>query len=282
MSNLGFHCHEIDLLEELTVGNGLRRGEIYNLPPDDIPRLTRLVERHRLAWSIHCPLVQLDWYPRPPTWSFLCDVDRDKRDLTMRMVTLTVKQAAEYGADYVVAHFPSPASDSAGESDDDLESIAWSSCERLAELSLREGVPIHLEGVGQSSLITADFMKRALEEYANLRCCFDTAHANLASQYNGFDMYDFETELLPHLGSLHLWNTRDRNDYLTFRHVAVHPSQSPEDGWVDIPRVLELLGPKADSLPIVFESEPGYPEALGHYDYRDGVKWVKELLTTSS
>ena len=179
-------------------------------------------------------------------------------------------------------HFPSPASDSAGESDEELESIAWGSCDRLAELSLKEGVPIHLEGVGQSSLITAGFLKAVLEEYANLRYCFDTAHANLAAQHNGFDMYDFQTELLQHLGSLHLWNTRDRNDYLTFRHVAVHPSQSPEDGWVDIPRVLGGLGLGADSLPIVFESEPSYPEALGDYDYRDGVKWVKELLAISS
>ena len=85
MGNLGFHCHDIGLLEELIVGNGFGRGEFYNLPAEELPRLVRLVQRHRLAWSIHSPLVRLDWYPRPPTWSFLCDADKDKRDLTMKM-----------------------------------------------------------------------------------------------------------------------------------------------------------------------------------------------------
>jgi len=33
--------------------------------------------------------------------------------------------------------------------------------------------------------------------------------------------------------------------------------------------------------PVVFESSHWYPEALGDFDYRDGVTWVKELVATS-
>jgi sugar phosphate isomerase/epimerase len=282
MDNLGFHCHDVDVLEEVIVGNGLGRGEFYNLPGGDLPELRRLIEHHGLKWSIHAPLVRLDWYPQPPTWSFLCDVDKDNRELTMRMVNLTLEQAEEMGAEYVVVHFPSPASDASDESEDRLQDIARRSCDRLAELSLKKGVPIHVEGVGQSDLINGEFLTMVLNEYSVLRYCFDTAHGLLAAHHNDLDLYELESELLPYLGSMHLWNIRGRDDYLAYHHVPVHPSQSNEDGWVDIPRVLETLGAARHALPIVFESERFYPEALGNHDYREGVEWVKQLLATSS
>jgi hypothetical protein len=37
-----------------------------------------------------------------------------------------------------------------------------------------------------------------------------------------------------------------------------------------------------NSLPIIFESERFYPEALGNYNYVEGVRWVKKLLETLS
>ncbi|MEE8572627.1 MAG: TIM barrel protein [Gemmatimonadota bacterium] len=282
MISLGHHCHDLDCLEEVIVGNGLSRGEFYNLPAEDIPSLKKRIEHHSLDWSIHAPLVRLDWYPQPPTWSFLCDVDADNRALTMKMIDLTASHAQEHGAEYIVVHFPSPASDESGESDEKLESIARRSCDRLAELSVKKSVPIHFEGVGQSRLINAEFLTAVLKEFTPLRYCFDTAHGNLAAIYNDFDLYEFLSAVLPYVGSMHLWNTRGREDYLAFRHVPVHPSQSPEDGWVDIARVLQAVDTGGDSLPVIFENQPSYPESLGGYDYREGVKWVKGLLGTSS
>ena len=283
MSNLGFHCHNLDLFDEMIIGNGLRRGEFYNLIPVELPRLKRLLMRHNLAWSIHAPLIQLDWYPQPPTWSFLCDVDRDKRELTMKMITLTLEQAAEFGAEYVVVHFPSPTSEESDEGGPKVEAIARKSCDQLAELSLKRDIPIHVEGVGASALINAGFLRSVLQEYSPpLKYCFDTAHTHLAAIKNGFDLYALETELLPYLGSAHLWNVRSKDDYLAYRHIPVHPSQSAKDGWVDIARVLQIMGPAANSLPLIFESERFYPQALGNYNYVEGVQWVKKLLETLS
>ncbi len=279
MSNLGFHCHDLDALDSVVMGNGLRRTEFYNLPPDDLPRLERLIRKHNLAWSIHTPLVQLDWYPNPPTWSYLCDPDGDRRELTLKMTRMTVEQAEDLGAEYVVVHLPAP-TDHSTPADGQLEDAAKRSCEALAELSVKRGVPVHVEGVGQTPLIRGDFLVGLLKEFDPLRYCFDTAHSNLASQYNDIDMYELHLALLPYLGSMHLWNTRDREDYVKYRHVPVHPSQSAEDGWVDIPRILSALDSKGDTLPVIFESEPSYPADLGGHDYREGVEWVKGLLAT--
>lgn len=282
MNNLGFHCHELEVLEEITTGNGLCRSEFYNLPPHELPKLKRLIERHKLVWSIHTPLIQLDWYPQPPTWSFLCDIDPDNRELTMKMIYLTVEHAEELGAEYIVVHMPSPASDDSGESEAKLRDIAWRSCERLAELSFKRKVPIHIEGVGASPLINAEFLCPVLKEFSPLRYCLDTAHTYLAALQNGFDILEFEKEIMPYLGSVHLWNIRSKEDYLAFRHIPIHPSQHPEDGWVDIARLLQSLGSNGSSIPIIFESERSYPQELGGYDYREGVEWAKKLLETSS
>jgi sugar phosphate isomerase/epimerase len=283
MSNLGFHCHNLDLFDEMILGNGLSRGEFYNLRATELPRLKRLIEKHKLAWSIHAPLVQLDWYPQPPTWSFLCDPNKDKRELTMKMIILSMEHAEELGAEYLVVHFPSPISEEHNENKAKLESIARKSCDHLAELSLKRKVSIHIEGVGASPLIDADFILSVLKNYSpHLSYCFDTAHTHLAAIDNGFDLYEFEAALLPYLGSVHLWNTRGKHDYVAYRHIPVHPSQSTAEGWVDIARVLKLMVSAKSSLPIIFESDRFYPEELGDYDYREGVKWVRALVATLS
>ena len=283
MSNLGFHCHDLNLFDEMIIGNGLHRGEFYNLRAEELPRLKRLIAVNNLKWSIHVPLVKLDWYPQPPTWSFLCDPDREKRELTMKMIKLSMQHADEFGAEYIVVHFPAPTAEEHQESKEKLQSIAWKTCDSLAELSLKWKMPIHVEGVGASPLIDVEFLAPLLKDYAPpLRYCFDTAHTKLASLSNGFDLYEFERQLLPYFGSVHLWNTRGKHDYETYRHIPVHPSQSAADGWVDIAKVLQILGSAKSSLPIIFESDRLYPEALGEFDYREGVAWVKNLVETLS
>jgi len=279
MSNLGFHCHNLDIVQETIIDNGLKRGEFYNLPLDELPRLKQLLAKHNLDWSIHTPLFQLDWYPQPPTWSFLCDEDRDKQELTMKMVTLTSQYAQELGAEYTIVHFPSPGSETPT-NEDKVKDIARRNCNRLAELSIERKVNIHVEGVGASPLINTEFLTSVLKEFTPLRYCFDTAHSNLAAIKYDFDLYDLYKQLIPFLGSMHLWNTRGRDDYLAYRHVPVHPSQDPENGWVDIARLLQSLNSLKGTLAIIYESEPSYPEELGGYDYREGVMWVKELLET--
>ena len=116
MNNLGFHCQRLGHLEERLLANGLRRGEFYNFPPEQLPLLKKGITSCRVTASIHCPLERLSWYPDPPTWAFLCDLSRERRDLNLRMIEVTLQRAGELGTEYVVAHFPSPATDAPGAS----------------------------------------------------------------------------------------------------------------------------------------------------------------------
>jgi sugar phosphate isomerase/epimerase len=273
-SDIGYHCNRLSYFHKAITQNGLSRGEFYNFPAEDVATLKKQLLSQNLARSIHSPLVKPDWYPDPPTWSFLCDVDKDSRNRTFKMITLTLDYAEEIGADYIVVHFPICSTDAAGESQEKLLSIAWESCERLAELAVKRGIPIHIEGLGNSPYLNDGFLIEALSKYP-LRYCFDTGHMHLASKLGIFDLYEFAEQVAPFVGSVHLWNNRGHDDYLAFRHVVVHPSQSPERGWADIKRLLEILKP---SCPIILENPLNYPKSLGNYDYRDGLRWVREIL----
>lgn len=277
-SELGFHCHGLRHIREGVLGNDLSRGEFYNFPPQEMPALRAELLSLGIARSIHAPLLKPDWYPDPPTWSFLCDVDGDSRDRTFRMIIETLGQAGDIGAEHVVVHFPIPSTDGEGESDSRLEDIAWRSCDRLAELTVKWKIPIHIEGLGNSPYLDDGFLITALRRYP-LGYCFDTGHMHLASRLRGFDLYEFAASMAPFVTSIHLWNTRGADDYLKFRHIPVHPSQDPEEGWADIRRLMEILKP---SCPVIFESPLLYPEELGGHDYHDGVAWIKEILQTSS
>ncbi len=274
--DLGFHCHGLDQIQKSILDNGLNRGEFFNFPAWEMAGLKKELINRDLARSIHAPLLKPDWYPDPPTWSFLCDVASDSRNRTFKMISETLAHAKDIGAEYVIVHFPTPSTDGNGESESKLESIARKSCDHLAELSVKWNITIHIEGLGNSPYLNNGFLVQSMSQYP-LRYCFDTGHMNLASKVSKFDLYDFAEEVRPFVGSIHLWNNRGRDDYLNFRHIPVHPSQNPEEGWADIERLLKILKP---SCPVIFESPLSYPEALGKHDYRDGVEWVKGIMQT--
>ncbi|MBI4216494.1 MAG: sugar phosphate isomerase/epimerase [Chloroflexi bacterium] len=278
-ANLGYHCQRLAVLETAVIANGLRRAELYNLQAEELPEIRRAIATHNLAVSVHTPLVHPEWYPSPPTLAYLCDPDEELRELNLRLIAQTLEQALELGADYVVAHYPSPGTpQSTGRSLPELRDIAWASLARLAELSERHQMPLHIEGFGPSPFLTPEFLREALAAYPRFRYCFDTGHMNLAAQRDGFDLYDFAQSLGGHIGSLHLWNTRHLADYQQHRHIPIHPSQDPAQGWTDIRRVLDIASSLSPYL--VLESWPRYPEALGGYDYREGIQWLKQLLAT--
>jgi len=282
MRNLGFHCHALNHLESGIIQNGLQRGEFYNFPEQDLPELKKKIERHDLAFSVHAPMVKTPWYPDPPTWSFLCDVDKEKRNLSLRMVRETVEIASDFGTEYVIVHFPTPPADAEESCYVKLKEIVWDTALHLAELSQKHNLPIHIEGFGPSPFLNEDFLIEVITTFPGLRYCFDTGHMHVASKRDGFDLWQFAGEMAPYIGSVHVWNSRDINDYLTYHHIAVHPSQRPEEGWADISGLLQLILIKNPSCPVIFESGPHYPEEMGKHDFRDGVKWVKEIVSTFS
>ena len=277
MSKLGFHCNRFNHIHDGIITNGLGRGEFYNFPAEELPLLRKEIHRRNILSSIHAPLVRPEWYPDPPTWSFLCDTEKGKRELSMRMIRETLEVAGEYNAEYVVVHFPSPIADGKTSDYSELKAIAMESCYLLDKLVDRYCMPVHIEGFGPSPFLNTDFLNEVFSLFHNLRYCFDLGHMNLAAERGDVDLNEFGHCIKLNIGSIHLWNNRGIEDYRQFRHIPVHPSQQSEHGWADVATILNEIGGLAHS--IIFESSHKYPESLGDYDYRDGVEWVKQLVT---
>jgi sugar phosphate isomerase/epimerase len=278
--NLGFHCHGLDHFDQAIIDHGLQRGEFYNFPPEELPELHRRVTQHNLASSVHAPLKRLSWYPSPPTFTFLCEAEPERRSLSLRMIEETMEQAQDLGADHVVVHFPSPGSSNGPDprSYDEALAVAWHSAELLSEMSRRYGLPIHIEGFGPSPFLEVDFLMRIMTELPGLSYCFDTGHMHLQSHAFGFDLYEFAQGMARYIGSLHLWNNRGAEDYLAYRHIPLHPSQRAEEGWGDIARILQIVLSENPSVIMIMESGLHYPEQLGGHDIAEGVQWVKGLI----
>jgi sugar phosphate isomerase/epimerase len=280
MDKLGFHCQKLEHIEEGILSNQLIRGEFHNFSEDEVSRLKKEINRHNIAMSIHAPLVKPDWYPYPPTWTFLCNVDKERKELGLRMIELSLQQANDYDTEYVVVHFPSKIDDSYGASLDELRAITKDTSYLISKLSEKYQIEIHIEGFGPNPFLNVDFLKGLFGQFPKLKYCFDTGHLNMESKERGLDMRAFATDLAEHVGSMHLWNNRSVDDYALYRHIPVHPVQGPEEGWADIPAFLTILWPHVKS--VVFESAYNYPEALGGHNYKEGVQWVKQLAATLS
>lgn len=280
MNKLGFHCQRMSDFKGAILDTGLKRGEFYNIPAEEIPLLNKEISRHNIALSIHAPLVKPDWYPGYPSQTYLCDADSEKRSLSLRLIELSLKQATDYDTDYVVVHLPHPLDDPDGVEYAELKEIALDSAYHLSKWSDKYKQEIHIEGYGPNPLLSVEFLKEVFAQFPKLRYCFDTGHLNFDVKERGLDFYAFAEGLTEHMGSVHLWNHSCSDAHKHLMHIQVHPSQRPEDGWVDVERILKTLWGHVKA--VIFENMPRYPQELGGHDYKEGVEWVKQLTATLS
>ena len=283
MSPVSIHANRLEHLTERLIKLGFSRGEFYNFLPEHLPLLKEFIQAHGIIPSVHCPLRKAPWYPFPVTWSYLTtDVHHEERALSFRLVEESLRDSRDLGATYMVVHYPTPASAEAAQiSADEQYSIAWSSARRLHELSESYGVPIYIEGFGPSPFLTAEFLRRVMTAFPNLRYCFDTGHMLLASQRDGLDYFGFLEDIAPFLGCVHVWNTRGMPDYHAYHHLPPHPGLRPSEGWVDMERVVATVCRANQSAVFVLEYSGTMPEEFG-LDHTEGVRWFSALVESSA
>ncbi|MFN8532337.1 MAG: TIM barrel protein [Dehalococcoidia bacterium] len=280
---LGLNVNRVEHIRQKMPALGLHRAELFVFGREELPEVQRALDDQAASFSIHAPVPRPVDYPYPPTWTFLNYADEGRRNVYFNLVQETVECAAEIGAEYVVVHFPGPITQACEEIGlGRLLDVANQSADRLAELSARAGVPIHIEGFGPSPFLTSEFILGVLDRHPNLAYCFDVAHNHIAHQRADFTYYEFLDELMPRIGSVHLWQTRHYDDYATYRHIPLHPTQRPEEGWVDIERVVRTVHAARPTAPFVMEFPGWFPDPWQHLDYREGVRWLQEILETSS
>jgi sugar phosphate isomerase/epimerase len=266
---------DISRLRELINLGEFHRLEIGFYGEEMLPLVMDFATRSGLKYGFHDPVPRLpsDGYP------FLTDPDDEKRWRTLDSMHRTLQAAIKYGAEYVIGHIPSVISEPRPNlSEAKIVELAHNSCSQLTLWGREAGIPFVLENVGPNPyFFQVEAFIEVMEAHPDLRFCLDIGHLHLMSIYAGLDPLEFVRKLAPYTWVIHIYNATPEM-YRRYHHVPAHPSQRPEEGWADIPAILEcVLAENERSLIIVFEYSPKYP--ADETFMREGIEWVKEVVS---
>ncbi len=225
------------------------------------------------SFSFHAPVPRPEYFPFPGVTSFLLNEDPARRELSLRLFEDTLKQAKEWGAEYVVCHLTYRPTDTQDEGV--AVKLAEQACIRLAEMSRTYGVPFHLEFAPYSAAFhwPSQFIK-VIKEHPELGICIDVGHTFLGAKLRDRNyLADIET-LASYAKSMHLWNALYYEHYREHGHIPLHPSQKPREGWIDIEKALEVVLGANQEVKIVFE----YPVREMTKEVQEGFNWVKGVV----
>ncbi len=263
---------------ERLVHRGIDHVEFFDLQPAQLENLDSLIsdmaDEGRRRFSFHAPISRTENNPHNGVSCFFLSEQSDNREHSFALLAETVSAAARWRATHVVTHLTYGPSDTrdAGRASE----LAAEACRRMASMSREIGVPIDIEFAAYSDAFHRpdDFLS-AIDPYPELGICVDVGHAALGAAIRSRDVAADVASLARRARSLHLWNTLGSEHTKTFHHTPLHPSQSPENGWLDIPLLVETVISASPNAYVIFE----YPvEKLGP-DIQAGYDWIEDLVT---
>lgn len=266
---------------ESLIHRGVERVEFFDLTGEEMkslrPLLKILADEGRPRFSFHAPISRPTWFPHTGVACyFLCE-DRARREMSFQILKETLESARTWNAQYTVTHLTYGPSDSKDETT--ARKLAEAACQRMAAMSRETGVPIDIEFAAYTdSFHRADLFADLVGQHPELGICLDVGHAFIGAQKRERNYWkDIET-LAKTTRSLHLWNTRGNEDAKANGHQPLHPSQRPQDGWIDIEGSLDTVLGANPGAALIFE----YPVDAVTPEIQDGYDWVSQYVQQKS
>jgi len=227
------------------------------------------------AFSVHAPLPTPADYPGGTTTSFLLDPDPRKRQASLDALRQTIDLSAAWGAQYVVVHFGGVHSD--GLSPIEVQRLADEAAAQLDAWAAQRSVSLHIEYAAYNpSFATVKQLIDLVCRHPRLHVCLDVGHLRIGAQMLGLDEWDMARALAPYTRSMHLWTTRGHEDVRHYHHVPVHPSLRPQEGWIDIPGMLDQVLSVYPECAVVFEPHDVFDPSPAWR--AEGMAWVREIV----
>jgi sugar phosphate isomerase/epimerase len=259
---------------ESALNPALHGCETFDFASTGLPALRERLQAFP-AFSVHAPLPTPCDYPGAAVTSFLLDPDPIKRQASLDMLHQTIEVSSRWGGRYVVVHFGGVHSD--GLTREEVLELAENAAAQLNGWAEANELPLHIEYAAYNPrFATPEDLLCLIVRHPYLHICLDVGHLRVGAEMLGMDEWAALQLLAPYTRSMHLWTTRGREDVRRYHHVPVHPSLTPADGWIDIPRTLELVLSHNPDCAIVFEPHPLYnPDP----DWQaEGMDWVRQLV----
>ncbi|MCG3201253.1 MAG: hypothetical protein NFCOHLIN_01119 [Gammaproteobacteria bacterium] len=264
-------------MAERLLHRGLGGVELFDFPRQSWGALRRtlagLTRQGYTRLSFHAPMPRPSYFHHSGVSCFFLHEDASLRELSFRVIGETLRHARAWNAAYVVTHLTYGKTDTTDR--ERAARLARETCSRLAALSDRHGMPIDIEFAAYSSAFASpeDFLA-AMSGHPQLGICIDTGHASLGARIRQRSYMEDIRTLAPRARSMHLWNTRGPEDPRHRGHVPLHPTQRPEQGWVDMEETLRIVLEHNPRINIVFE----YPVEELTTEIREGYDWIAGLV----
>ena len=260
------------------IHRGFDRVEFFDFP--DLNSLNqgilKLKQEGREKISLHVPGVRPSWFNYSGVTCFFLSEDKEKRDLSFKLLEDTLQLAKELKACHAVCHLTYGPTDS---KDNALaHGLASDSTARMAALSQTYGVSLDIEFAAytDSFNLPADFIE-AITPHPELGICLDTGHAFLGAQKRSRDFYNDVKILAPRIRSMHLWNAIDNDTNKILGHIPLHPSQANNTQYIDFTRVFNILATAKCDPKVIFE----YPLSQITPEIQAGYDWIETIITAS-
>ena len=262
--------------ESRLIHRGLGRAEFFDLGSDQFAGLHRILAGLRMEgrtkFSFHAPVIRPEYFPYDGTQCFFLSEDGARRRDSFRVLNQTLSAARDFGADYTVTHLTYGKTDTLVPQT--ARRLAREACDRFAASSREAGVPLDVEFAGYTdSFHEVDAFLDAVGPHVDLGVCIDIGHAFLGALRRRRDYLADVAALAPRARSMHLWNTTGPECYARHHHVPLHPSQSPNQGWIDVPAVMQTVLAHNPAVHIIFE----YPVESITPHTQEGYDWVAAL-----
>lgn len=266
-----------ETIAERLLHRGLGGVELFDFPPQSRGALRRtlagLTRQGYTRLSFHAPMPRPSYFHHSGVSCFFLHEDASLRELSFRVIEETLRHARAWNAAYVVTHLTYGRTDT---TDSELAArLAREACIRLAALSDRHEMPIDIEFAAYSGAFAGpeDFLA-AMSAHPQLGICIDTGHASLGARIRQRPYMEDIRKLAPRARSMHLWNTRGPEDPRHRGHVPLHPTQRPEQGWIDMEQTLRIVLEHNPRINIVYE----YPVEELTTEIREGYDWIAGLV----
>ncbi|MBL1140862.1 MAG: sugar phosphate isomerase/epimerase [Proteobacteria bacterium] len=254
---------------------GLGHVEFFDYPRNEMARLKKtyrdMANKGQKGLSFHAPMPRPAFFPYSGVTCFFLNEEPALRELSFQLLEDTLQHAQAWEADYIVTHLTYGKTDTTDP--EKATSLAQDSCDRFATLSRKYDVPVNIEFAAYSTAFhEAERFVELVSQYEELGICIDTGHTMFGAQMHQRDYFDDISKLASQARSMHLWNTRcDVHD-----HIPLHPSQSPQEGWIDMERTLKIVFAQNPDSSIVFE----YPIVNVTPAIQEGYDWIENMIKT--
>ena len=238
----------------------------------DITSLLKLSRSHPVKVSYHAPV----FHQADPKLTYYLNSNFRLREATFEILEINLRMAKSLPTEHLIVHFTSNSMPEENITDSEIKYLAKRSAKRINMLSKEYDLPIYLEYTSNNDrfVLPDDFIE-VVKDYKNLGLSIDLGHLDLVCKKYKLDYFTELEKLLPYTRVIYAWNIAPIGSIEHKGFIPVHPSQRPEDGWLDIEKTLNLALSYDEDMYIIFEPNFDYK---GPEYFEEGVAWVNNLV----